>query len=93
VEEQEAANQVTQPKKPEGIAPTELQVQEGSLDESREKRRKELGKDNTGAAGGRRKVYDPVTGNREVEIEDASKSFMEASGDPKVRGPCLLFGS
>ncbi|KAF8421574.1 hypothetical protein EV426DRAFT_718555 [Tirmania nivea] len=87
VEGQEAANQVTQPQKPEGIAPTELQVQEGNLDESREKRRKELGKDKKGEAGERRKVYDPVTGNRQVEIEDASKNFMKASGDPKLTVP------
>jgi len=87
VEEQGAVNQ---PPKPEGIASTELQVQEGSLEESREKRRKELGGYNTGRAGGRRKVYDPVTGNREVEIEDASKSFMKASGDPKV-GACAYY--
>ena len=87
MEEQGAANQVTEPKLPEGIAPTELQVQEGNLDESRERRGKGLGKGSTGTAGGRRKVYDPVTGNREVEIEDASKSFLKASRDPKVGDP------
>ncbi|RPB19629.1 hypothetical protein L211DRAFT_871183 [Terfezia boudieri ATCC MYA-4762] len=86
-EEQGAANEVTQPQKAEGIAQTELQVQEGNLDESREKRRKELGKNKAGPAGGRRKVYDPVTGNREVEIEDASKSFMKASEDSKLTVP------
>lgn len=42
---------------------------------------------------GRRKVFDPVTGNREVEIEDVSKDFLKQAGDPKVGGivPARVF--
>lgn len=80
-------SQIPQSQKPEGIAPTELQVQDGNLDESTEKKKKELGSGDQMDNGGTRKVYDPVTGNREVEIEDASKAFMKEAGDPKLTVP------
>jgi len=74
--------------KEQGIAPTDLQIQEGNLDESREQRKAELGKSKkSGEDGGRRKVFDPVTGGRDVEIEDASKEFLKESKDPKLTVP------
>lgn len=83
-EENTGKDQDPQTQHETGIAATELQVQEGNLDESRENKKKAEGKGRKEDLGGSRKVYDPVTGNREVVIEDASKEYLQQAGDPKV---------
>ena len=65
-----------------GISTADLQTEDEGLHKSTGKEA-QSGKTDKDIKG-RTKVFDPVTGNREVEIQDASKGFLKQAGDPKV---------
>lgn len=79
---EDSAKKNPQPHEESGISVTDLQMKEEGPHQGKDDQCKKVEEN----IEGRRKVFDPVTGNREVEIEDASKDFLKQAGDPKVGG-------